>query len=269
MSLRKKNKSQIVALDLKNVSVFLENSWSLRSPFSRKKSGVQSLNNISFSIPQGEIFGVLGRNGAGKTTLLRTIAGIIKPDKGKVRTFGKKACILSINSGFMTDLSGRDNAILGGTVLSGGLKKAKERVEIIKEFSELGEAFERPVSSYSSGMVSRLGFAIAVYNSPDLVLMDEILSVGDVSFKQKSKSKMKEFLQGDRTIMLVSNNPATIAEFSKTAIWMEKGQIVLQGKADLVAKKYGDFSSLHRQFVDEGMNADMAAKKAINQVLSA
>lgn len=224
-------------LSLKNVAVKYEQRkgrW--------KFEQFWALKDISFTIKQGEVVGIIGRNGAGKSTLLKLLAGIYKPDKGQLEKFRDyKATLLALNVGLVAQLSGRDNVVLGAMLL--GLKKS-EAVAIIDEvkaYSELGDFFEQPVMTYSSGMKARLGFSVAYYANPELILIDEALGVGDKGFREKSNEAIKEKIrQEDTTVVIVSHAMATIRELCTKVIWIENGAVYRMGEPKEILDAYGD-----------------------------
>ena len=197
-----------------------------------------ALNNISFSVKKGEVFGIIGPNGCGKSTLLRVIAGILKPDSGSVIVNGHVSPLLGLGSGFNIELDGIDNIYLNGLLL--GFKKADldKKMESIVSFAELGEFISQPVKTYSSGMKARLGFAIAAHLEPDILLIDEVLGVGDINFQKKSSAKIKEIIKGNSTVVLVSHNHAVLKELSNEVMWMNKGTAVMTGEPGAVLAEY-------------------------------
>ena len=202
---------------------------------------VRALRDVSFEIPHGVVFGIVGVNGAGKSTLMRTVAGILPPTAGRVEVHGKISTLLALGVGFDRDLSGRDNVILGG--LAAGLTRAEleAKYEEIAEFSELGDAMDLPMRTYSSGMYGRLAFSVAVSMEPDILLIDEALSVGDAKFRRKCARKMRELCSEDRTVVLVSHALGTIQELADHAIWMDKGQMRMWDEPDAVVNAYTEF----------------------------
>lgn len=184
-----------------------------------------ALRDISFNVFKGETLGVTGKNGAGKTTILKLLAGVYVPDRGEITNYGYTCSLLSLQSGLLPNLSGRDNAYIGGMVL--GMEKGfiDNHIETIKAFSGLNDFFEEPVNSYSTGMRARLGFAIALQLDPDILLIDEVLGVGDSEFLNKSTQKMKEKIKSNKTIILVSHNQRTIDELCDRAVHIENGVI--------------------------------------------
>ena len=202
---------------------------------------VEALKHVSFHVPQGSVLGVIGANGAGKSTLMRAIAGILPPTSGKVEVYGRVSTLLALGVGFNKDLTGRDNVRLGG--LAAGLDRAvlAEKYEEIVEFAELGDFMDMPMRTYSSGMYGRLAFSVAVNMEPDILLIDEALSVGDARFKRKSLNKMRELCGEDRTVVLVSHALGTIRELADEVVWMHKGEMRMYGGADEVVDAYSDF----------------------------
>ena len=200
---------------------------------------IEALQGVSFEIPKGEIVGIIGSNGSGKSTLLRTLAGLIAPNSGQVNLHGQAVSLLSLGTGFISDLSGHDNIILSGLSMGFSKKEIMERYDSIVEFSELGEAIERPVKTYSSGMYSKLAFSIAVTLRTDILLVDEVLSVGDAHFREKSRNAMLEIINDNRrTVVIVSHNLAEIKNLCSRVIWLEKGKINEIGHTDVVLDKY-------------------------------
>lgn len=210
-----------------------------RNIFNRKKEAYWALKNISFNLYRGEKLGIIGRNGCGKSTLMKTLTGIYEADKGRVKV--KKNThiqLLSLGVGFERSLSGRENAVLSGMLLGKSRKDILDQIESIKEFSELGDFFEQPVKTYSSGMVSRLGFAVAIVVDPDILLLDEILSVGDAHFAEKSQRAIREKFSDNKTIILISHDPYTIINMCERAIWIENGEIRAEGDVYEVSERY-------------------------------
>ena len=196
------------------------------------------LDQISLDVMHGDSLGVIGGNGAGKSTLLKVLAGLIEPDGGKISHFTQTVSLLSIQVGFVPYLSGRDNAILSGLLIGVPRDLMDAQIESIKEFSGLGRYFEEPVSCYSAGMRSRLGFSTSITIDPDVLLIDEILAVGDADFKQKSQAMIQQKIDADKTIVLVSHNPELIRKCCNRAIWIERGKLVSDGDVDEVLLEY-------------------------------
>jgi ABC-type polysaccharide/polyol phosphate transport system ATPase subunit len=199
---------------------------------------VVALDHISFEVMRGEVFGVIGRNGAGKSTLMRVLAQTLKPNEGSVDVRGRTSTLLQLGVGFNPELSGRRNIYLGG--LAAGLRKAEidEKFDAIVDFSELGDAIDRPLKTYSTGMTSRLGFSIAMNLEPDILLLDEVLAVGDESFKDKSVEAMQGVVENSGTIVFVSHNLGTISSFCNRVLWLHQGRIRRIGPARKVVRSY-------------------------------
>ena len=200
-----------------------------------------ALKDVSFEVPTGKTFGVIGHNGSGKSTLLKCLAGILVPDKGTVSTVGRVTALLELGAGFHPELSGRENVYLNGAIL--GLKKREieKRFDDIVEFAGLEQFIDSPVKNYSSGMFVRLGFAVAVNVDPDVLLLDEVLSVGDENFQRKSAERIDQFRRDGRTIVLVSHGLGSIEQLCESAAWLDHGQIKAVGPAaDVISEYRGD-----------------------------
>lgn len=199
----------------------------------------EALRDISLDIYRGETLGIIGRNGVGKSTLLRLIAGILLPDAGAiVRHREISVSLLTLQLGFYPELTGHDNAILGAMLLGHSKKQALLMIDKIKSFSELGHWFEEPLKSYSSGMKARLGFAVAMEMSPDILLVDEVLGVGDIGFRAKSAATMKEKMKSGQTVVFVSHAAPTIRELCTRVAWIEDGVLRQVGDPDSVVDEY-------------------------------
>jgi len=197
------------------------------------------LNDLDLEIQQGERIGLVGRNGAGKSTLLRIIGGIYPPAGGTVwRDPKKTVALLSLGLGFKGDLSGRDNALLAAMLQGLTRREAKQRLDAIGEFTELGEFYEQPVKTYSSGMRSRLGFATGLLLDTDILLLDEILAVGDQGFRQKAREALKDRLSPDKTVILVHHMEQAIKETCHRAVWLEQGRVRDDGSVAEVLAAY-------------------------------
>lgn len=203
-----------------------------------KKIKIHALKDISFQIYKGEKVGIIGYNGAGKSTLLNVITGIFPPDKGTVTTYGKISPLLSLGAGFDHNFSGRQNIILNGAVLGYDKNYLESKINEIIEFSELGEFIDIPIKNYSSGMLAKLGFSIATSVNPDILIIDEILSVGDVNFQKKSSDKIKSLMDGGTTVILVSHSIPQIRELCDKAIWIDNGSLKTIGEVNKVCDEY-------------------------------
>jgi ABC-type polysaccharide/polyol phosphate transport system ATPase subunit len=190
-----------------------------------------ALDGVSFTIAKGEWVGVIGLNGSGKTTLLSVIAGIYRPDKGSIYTQGRVVGLLGLGVGFDMEMTGRENIPLNASLYGLSRKQIEERMDDIIAFADIGDFIDSPVKNYSSGMVSRLGFAVASHLDADIILLDEILAVGDAQFKQKCLTRMKEFRNQDRTMLFVAHDLGALREFCQRAIWLEHGKLIADGPA--------------------------------------
>jgi len=197
------------------------------------------LDAVSFKLYENETLGIVGRNGVGKTTMLRIMAGILAPTSGNIITrAGKSASLLTIGLGHKADLSGRDNAMLSAMLQGASRKEALGYLEEIKAFSELGDSFEEPVKTYSAGMKSRLGFTTALLTHVDILLVDEVLSVGDAEFKQKAERAMKDRISGDQTVVFVSHADQQVKAICDRVIWIDRGRVAAEGDPGEVIERY-------------------------------
>ncbi|HXV58807.1 MAG TPA: ABC transporter ATP-binding protein [Gaiellaceae bacterium] len=202
---------------------------------------VRALRDVSFEVPHGTVVGIVGVNGAGKSTLMRTLAGILPPTKGRVEVHGRVSTLLALGVGFNSDLTGRDNVILGG--LAAGLSRAQieEKYEAITSFAELEDFMDIPMRRYSSGMYGRLAFSVAVNMEPDILLIDEALSVGDARFKRKSLDKMRELCEQAHTIFIVSHALKTLHELADEVIWIHQGRVKMRDEPAAAIEAYQQF----------------------------
>lgn len=198
-----------------------------------------ALERVSFTVKKGETLGLIGRNGAGKSTMLKVISGILKPTEGRVTCHGNVVPMLELGSGFDMDLTGKENIFLNGAILGYSEEFLKAKYDEIVEFSELGQFIEVPIRNYSSGMLARLAFSIATVVQPEILIVDEILSVGDAQFQEKSKRRMMELMGGGTTVLFVSHSIEQIREMCSKAIWLEKGKIRVVGDAKELCDAYG------------------------------
>ena len=243
----KKEKKQEIAITVKNLDIFYKEI----KRFSIAKSGVNNLlkaktfhavKNLSFEVPKGQIVGICGKNGSGKSTLLRAIAGIFSPDNGSIDLHGNSISLLSIGVGFQRKLSGYENIFLSGLLLGYSEEQIKARLKEIIEFSELGDFIYKPVNTYSSGMYSKLAFAITAILETDIMLIDEVLSVGDIRFREKSYNKMKELISDEnRTVIIVSHSSHTLRSLCDRVIWINDGVLKGDGDSDQIVTKYEQF----------------------------
>ena len=210
--------------------------------FGGKVELFHALKGVSFEIEEGKILGIIGKNGAGKSTMLRAIAGIFSPDKGKIDLHGRTISLLSIGVGFNRKLTGRENIYLSGMLLGFSEEEIAAKEKEIIEFADIGDFIRKPVKTYSSGMYSKLAFAITAILETDIMLIDEVLSVGDAKFKEKSYNKMKELISDEtRTVIIVSHSLGTIKELCDEVLWLNDGEVMMKGDASEVIPKYEEF----------------------------
>lgn len=221
----------------------------------RRRRPFWVLKDISFDLYRGETLGVIGRNAAGKSTLLRVLAGIIQHDRGQVINRAQSISLLTLQTGFVPYLTGRQNAMLSGILLGLRRTEVEDRMSSIIEFSELGDFIDQPLSAYSSGMRARLGFAVAYQVQPDILLIDETLGVGDAEFKHKSTEAMRERIRSDKTIVLVSHIPGTIRELCDRAVWIEEGVTRAVGDVEAVTRTYQEAVIRRQQRHEHGIRA--------------
>lgn len=223
----------------------LKSVSSKRAIFSFGKNKLETfeaVRGVSFDVEEGQVVGLIGKNGSGKSTLLRSIAGIFSPDTGEIELYGKSVSLLSIGVGFKTNLSGRENIFLSGLLMGFKKSEIEEKLNDIIEFSELGAFIDKPVKTYSSGMYSKLAFSITAVMETDIMLVDEVLSVGDEKFKKKSYDKIKELISDKtRTVIIVSHNSETLKRLCDHIIWINNGTLMMQGEPQEVLAAYKDF----------------------------
>jgi ABC-type polysaccharide/polyol phosphate transport system ATPase subunit len=208
-------------------------------------SVVEAVKGVSFDVKEGEIVGIIGKNGSGKSTLLRAIANIFTPDEGTIDLHDRTISLLSIGVGFNNNLTGRKNIMLSGLLLGFSEEMIKEKMDEIIEFSELGDFIDKPVRTYSSGMYSKLAFSITACLETDIMLIDEVLSVGDERFKKKSYNKMKELINQDKkTVVIVSHSTQTLTDLCDRVIWLHEGEIKEIGKPKEVLDHYKKFMEI-------------------------
>lgn len=236
------------AIDIKDLSicyrsirpVYLKKGLQFAS--GKRSDAYQAVRGVSFSVEEGEIVGIIGENGSGKSTLLRGIAGIISPDGGTIDIHQRSISLLAIGVGFQKGLTGRENIMLSGMLLGFSREQVESKMSEIIAFSELGPFIKKPVKTYSSGMYSKLAFAITAVLETDIILIDEVLSVGDTRFKKKSFRKMKELiLDESRTVLIVSHSVDTLRSLCSRVIWMHRGEIRMIGESGKVLDEYMRF----------------------------
>lgn len=234
------------AVEVRNVSkkfrLFHERNLTLKSAVLRRKVSAHedfwALKDITFDVPAGSTFGLLGSNGSGKSTLLKCLARILTPDRGEIIAHGRVASLLEVGSGFHPEMSGRENIFLNGSILGMTRKEIKAKYEEIVEFSGIRNFIDQPVKNYSSGMYVRLGFSIAIHVEPDILVVDEILAVGDAEFQQKCEQKFTDLKRAGKTVILVSHSLSAIQAMCDHAAWIEKGVLKQTGTAADVISAY-------------------------------
>lgn len=218
---------------------------SIQKSFFRKAERVElvhAISDLSFSVEKGSILGVIGKNGSGKSTLLKAVGGIFKPDSGEIDIMGQNVSLLSIGVGFIPDNTGRENILLSGLLLGFSQKQIEEKMDYIIEFSELGKFIDLPVRTYSSGMYSKLAFAITASLETDVILVDEVLSVGDERFQKKSYAKMQELISDrNRTVMIVSHNMNSLIKLCNQILWINDGKFMDMGDPEKMIEEYRKF----------------------------
>jgi ABC-type polysaccharide/polyol phosphate transport system ATPase subunit len=210
---------------------------------------VHALRSVSFDVRHGRVLGVVGANGAGKSTLMRTVAGILPPTSGRIEVDGRVSTLLALGVGFNRKLTGRENVVLGGLAAGLSREQLEHKYEEIVAFAELEDFMDMPMSTYSSGMYGRLAFSVAVNMDPDILLIDEALSVGDARFRRKSFRKMRELCGQDRTIILVSHALGSIEQLCDEAIWMHEGELRMKDEPSTVVEAYTDFLGVREDAV--------------------
>ncbi|MCS6551211.1 ABC transporter ATP-binding protein [Curtobacterium flaccumfaciens] len=226
----------------KRFRMYHERNDSLKSMVMRGKKSVHedfwALKDVSFEVPHGTTFGLIGKNGSGKSTLLKCLAKILWPEEGSITARGKQASLLEVGSGFHPELSGRENVFLNGSILGMSRKEVARKFDEIVSFSGVGHFIDQPVKNYSSGMYVRLGFSVAVAVTPDILVVDEVLAVGDATFQKRCREKFKEMKQDGRTVILVSHSMSTVKDMCDEVAWLNQGELKMIGKTDEIAKAY-------------------------------
>ena len=237
-----------IALEVKDLYITYTNMkrYSIKSSLLRfkkaQKEKTEAVKGISFTVEKGDIVGIVGKNGSGKSTMLKAIAGIFSPDSGSVDLKGNSISLMSIGVGFNKELTGRENIALSGLLLGFSDQEILEKEKKIIKFAELDKFIDMPVRTYSSGMYSKLAFAITAFLETDIILIDEVLSVGDARFKKKSFKKMKELISDEnRTVLIVSHSTGTLDKLCSKILWINDGDMVMYGPKDEVLPKYDEF----------------------------
>lgn len=236
-----------IAIDVNDVCINYRilNNTSIQKSFFKKHSRnevFEAVKHVSFQVKEGGIMGIIGKNGSGKSTLLKSIAGVFSPNAGTIDLKGHTVSLMALGVGFKPNLSGRENIVLSGMLLGFSERQIMERIDEIIEFAEIGDFIDRPVRTYSSGMHSKLAFAITAMLETDIMLVDEVLSVGDERFRKKSLAKMKELINDKtRTVIIVSHDTKTLSELCDTVLWIHEGEMKEIGEAKEVLKHYVEF----------------------------
>ena len=198
----------------------------------------KALDDVSFTVKKGEVLGLIGHNGAGKSTILKIISGIVKPTNGSVQIAGNVVPMLELGSGFDFDMTGRENIFLNGAILGYSEEFLKKKYDEIVDFSEIGQFIDVPLRNYSSGMIARLGFSVATVVEPEVLIVDEVLAVGDAAFQEKSKKRMMELMGGGSTVLFVSHGIAQIRELCDRVVWLDHGKVKMYGETKEVCDAY-------------------------------
>ena len=237
-------------IKIKNVSMKfnlgIEKEFSIKQAFinfftnknKRKKEAFWALNDVSFNVGKGEVVGLIGSNGAGKSTLLKVVSGVMKPTNGKVEVKGVISPMIELGAGFDGNLTARENIYLNGAILGYSKKFIDSKFDEIVEFSELKDFLEVPVKNFSSGMTAKLAFSIATVVNPEILIVDEILSVGDLKFQEKSKHKMMEMIKGGTTVLYVSHSLESIKALCTKVVWLEHGKVIKMGETKKICDEY-------------------------------
>ncbi len=267
---KKKVEKKEIAISVKDLHIRYRSlkKFSIKKSLLKMKTGrieiFEALRGVSFDVEKGKIIGIVGKNGSGKSTLLRSIAGIFSPDDGGIDLHGNTVSLLSIGVGFQPALTGYENIFLSGMLLGFSEEEVRAKLQDIIDFSELGKFIYSPVKTYSSGMYSKLAFAITAILETDIMLIDEVLSVGDIQFKAKSYAKMKELISDtNRTVVIVSHSISTLRELCDTILWLHEGKIKMIGDVDEVLDKYQEFMT------DDALKKEEAKKREEEQVTKA
>lgn len=198
----------------------------------------EALKNVSFEVKKGEVVGLVGHNGAGKSTILKVISGILKPTEGSVKVMANVVPMLELGSGFDMEMTGRENIFLNGAILGYSEEFLKEKYDEIVEFSEIGEFIDVPLRNYSSGMITRIAFSIATVVEPEILIVDEVLAVGDAAFQEKSRKRMMELMSGGTTVLFVSHDLSQIRTMCNRAVWIDHGEVKMFGDTETVCNAY-------------------------------
>ena len=229
----------------KKFRIYHDRVYSLKERFifrnRQKTEDFWALKGVSLRVPRGATVGLIGRNGSGKSTLLKIISRILYPTRGEVKVNGRVSTLLELGAGFHPDFTGRENIFLNASILGLTRREIKERLDDIIAFSELGDFINNPVRTYSSGMYMRLGFAVAVHVDPEILLVDEVLAVGDIPYQEKCLNRIRELQKRGVTIVFVTHNPKQVEELCDLAIWLDRGEVRFAGPAKETVRAYAAF----------------------------
>lgn len=255
IAIKVENLSKVYKLYDKPIDRMKESLSLTKKKYSREH---YALNNISFEVKKGETVGILGTNGSGKSTLLKIITGVLTPSSGQLQVNGKISALLELGAGFNPEYTGLENIYLNGTMMGYTREQMEERVQPIMDFADIGDFIHQPVKTYSSGMFARLAFAVAINVEPEILIVDEALSVGDMRFQIKCMNKMKQMMEGGTTVLFVSHDINAIRRFCKKAIWINKGIMRNKGDVNSVCDEYFDFLKC-----EDAKNKDNTSKEVI------
>lgn len=240
----------------KSFRIYHDRNQSLKATILRRKRAefqeFWALRDVSLEIPEGKTFGLMGHNGSGKSTLLKCIAKILQPNEGSITSRGRMAAMLEVGSGFHPELSGKENVYLNGSILGMGRQEIDRKFDTIVDFAGVGEFIDQPVKNYSSGMYVRLGFSVAIHVEPDILLVDEVLAVGDMQFQEKCREKFAEFKDAGRTVVVVSHGVGEMRTFCDEAAWLDHGKLVAVGPAAQIVDEYIEAGHLARPVASGG-----------------
>jgi ABC-2 type transport system ATP-binding protein len=226
----------------KKFRLYKERNQTIKSAIMRGRTSVHedfwALRDVTFEVPVGSTFGLIGSNGSGKSTLLKCLAKIYSPDGGSITAYGKLAALLEVGSGFHHELSGRENIYLNGSILGMSRKQIDHRFDEIVDFSGVEQFIDQPVKNYSSGMYVRLGFSVAINVAPDILVIDEVLAVGDAEFQEKCKRKFADFRREGKTVILVTHDMSAVASMCDQVAWLNRGKVVSTGEAATTIAAY-------------------------------
>jgi ABC-type polysaccharide/polyol phosphate transport system, ATPase component len=250
------NPAVVVEGVAKRFRLYLERNQSLKAALMRggraRYEEFWALDDVSFEVAEGATFGLIGENGSGKSTLLKCIAKILRPDRGRISVHGRMAALLELGSGFHPELSGRENVYLNGSILGMSKKEIDSKFDAIVDFAGIEKFIDQPVKNYSSGMYVRLGFSVAINVDPEILLVDEVLAVGDAAFQDKCMEKFADLRRAGNTVILVSHAMSSLRTMCDTAVWLDHGTVVRTGRADEIVDQYVDEGHQERQTIGDG-----------------